>query len=59
MNIYKGYYHSSKKQKELKTMDEKEINKKYKTAVANDIIFITLVALACFTIGITIGITIG
>jgi len=38
--------------------NKKEINNKYKTAITKDIFFITLVAISCFTIGLTIGIAI-
>ena len=63
MNVFKGAYHSSKKTNhevvELNETEqtEKEINNKYKTAITKDIIFITLVAISCFTIGLTIGVT--
>ena len=63
MNVFKEAYHSSKKTKpEVVDLNEtkqteKEINKQYKTAVTKDIVFITLVALACFTIGLSIGVT--
>ena len=63
MNVFKEAYHSSKKTNhevvELieSEPNKKEINNKYKTAITKDIVFITLVAISCFTIGLTIGVT--
>jgi len=59
MNTFKGAYHAKRKTNhEVVDLNEKEINNKYKTAIAKDIIFIALVAFACFTIGLGIGVII-